>query len=83
MIEILIRKTLEKFRRITYLGLADIYFEVAYEERVSLFSLEYKMLRKDAGKLMVDDLSCSVDALNYNVKKVNPMRFEKFCSEFN
>lgn len=82
VIQLVIQQNLKKYKRLAYYQLADIYFEVSYQERVILYSLEYKLLRRENGKLMTDDLSSSVDALNYNVIKENPMRIEKFCSKF-
>ena len=82
VIELVMKKNLKKYKRIVYLELSDVYFEVAYQERVSFYSLEYKLLRKELGKLMVDEQTSSVDALNYNVKKENPMRLEKYFAEF-
>lgn len=81
-LKVLIKKNLEKYRRVAYLELTDICFEVAFEERVNLYTLEYKVLRRERGKMIVDDQSNSVDALNYNIKKENPMNIAKFCKEF-
>lgn len=81
-ISLVVQKDVEKFRRITYLELADIYFEVAFQERVNLEILEYKMLRKELGKLMLDEQSNTVDALNHNVRRENPLKMEAFCSAF-
>lgn len=82
VIHLIIKTDLKKYKRIAYYQLADIYFEASFQERPSWYSLEYKILRKETGKLMTDDLSSSVDALNYNVIKENPMRMEKFCTKF-
>ena len=82
VIDIIIQEFLEKYKRVVFLQKTDILFDVAYQERLSLFTLEYKITRKEYGKMMLDDQASSVDALNHNVHRVNPMRIVKFCEEF-